>query len=266
MSTILITRFAIELSEKTSFFQTKEGLDWFNHRLWLFNNICLPSVITQKTAPDLWLIYITKNSKLNSKLLQSTSEHHFIKVIQLSHFEPFKSSISQTLKKIDLIKSCTIRLDCDDAIYPDFITNIKRNINQSSVDTLYEPRKGLNILINDISVIKAAFLIKKLPPFLGFINISGVDLHAFSFDHDKWPTLTNRIIFEEQPQWIQSSHNQNVSNKFGWGWLVYRVHEVNPISIQPLIPSVNVVSTHKLILFIRNILNLIKSTLKYLSK
>ena len=249
MEMILITRFAIELESSSKFFETREGVEWFNHRLSFFKKTCLPSILNQETRPDLWVIFIAKNKNLHNQLSNETFAFDFIKIVEISQFKAFNEVVSEYLKKHNLSQSITTRLDCDDALFPEYFKTVKSISEKTSSDFLFEPTKGLSVQIENDNITRAAYIQKLLPPFLSFINRTGVNIHVFSFNHDEWPKV---FITEKQnktPLWIQIVHENNISNQFGWGWMVKSVVEINPGKIQYLFKTLDVVkkSSFKLI-------------------
>lgn len=249
MEMILITRFAIELESFSKFFETREGVEWFNHRLSFFKKTCLPSILNQETRPDLWVIFITKNKNLHNQLFNETFAFDFIKIVEIERFTTFKEIVTAFLLENNLLQSITTRLDCDDALFPEYFKTVKSISDKTSSDCLFEPTKGLSLQIEDDTITRAAYIQKLLPPFLSFINRTGVNIHVFSFNHDEWPKV---FITEKQnktPLWIQIVHENNISNQFGWGWMVKSVVEINPGKIQYLFKTLDVVkkSSFKLI-------------------
>lgn len=242
MKMILITRFAIELESSSKFFETKEGVEWFNHRLSFFKKTCLPSILNQVTRPDLWVIFITKNRNIHTKLSNETLGFDFIKIVEIEKFTAFKEIVSAFLLKDNLSQSITTRLDCDDALFPEYFKTVKSISDKTSSDCLFEPSKGLSLQVEDETITRAAYIQKLLPPFLSFINRTGDNIHVFSFNHDEWPKV---FITEKQnktPLWIQVVHENNISNQFGWGWMVKSVVEINPGEIQHLFTTLDVVN------------------------
>jgi hypothetical protein len=243
MEMILITRFAIELKSSSKFFETREGIEWFIHRLSFFKKTCLPSVINQEILPDLWLIFMSENKSLHTQLSNETLGFDFIKIIQISQFKAFNEVVSEYLTKHNRSRSITTRLDCDDALFPKYIKTVKSISEKKSSDCLFEPTKGLCIQVENDTITRAAYIQKLLPPFLSFINRTGDNIHVFSFNHDEWPKV---FITEKQnktPLWIQIVHENNISNQFGWGWMVKSVVEINPEGIQYLFKTLDVVKT-----------------------
>jgi len=258
MKNILITRFAIELDSDSRFFKTKEGLEWFSQRLVLFSKTCLPSIISQEIRPDIWFIFISNNEYLNTELANLICKHSFIRVVTLSKFEPFKISVSKLLLREKLTKSSTTRLDCDDALHPLYFKSLKHIQSSNTEDFLFEPTEGISVLVENNTISRSARITKLLAPFLSYVNRSGSDMHAFSFDHDKWPDETNNISYKSLPLWFQIAHDGNISNSFGWGWMVTRVTEFSPKSIQIFFPSLEIERRNKFELFCFNIVNFIK--------
>jgi|MEHZ01.2.fsa_nt_MEHZ010421034.1_2 hypothetical protein len=255
MKKILITRFAIELDSSFCFFKTKEGVTWFIHRLNLFNKTCLPSILDQEVLPSKWFIFIAKNEFFRSELAAVTESVDYIKIIEIEEYKPFKEIVVDYLQEFNLLQSVTTRLDCDDALYPDYFKRLESIYNDKSIDYLFEPQKGLSLQLFDNTIKRAAYIKKLLPPFLSFINHSGQNLHVFSFDHDKWPQHIVKNTYDKSPLWVQISHEINVSNKFGWGWMVQSVFEINPMKVQKLFPHLEALNMHKLKLAITNFIN-----------
>ena len=261
MKTILITRFAIELDSSFTFFESKEGIDWFNQRLSLFKKTCLPSIINQELMPNLWLIFIMKNDYISSELSNVIKGIDFIKIVEIEQSKPFNEIVSDYLLKMNLSKSITTRLDCDDALFPEYFKVLQSVSNDKSFDCLFEPTKGLSLKIENNTITRAAYIKKLLPPFLSFINISGQSRHVFSFNHDEWPADFNKETLDNIPLWIQISHNKNISNQFGWGWMVKSVLEVNPRKIQKLFANLDVVKVSHFNRLKSNLSNLVKQLL-----
>jgi hypothetical protein len=255
MEIILITRFAIELESSSKFFETREGVEWFNHRLSFFKKTCLPSILNQETRPDLWVIFITKNKNLHTQLSNETLGFDFIKIVEISQFKAFNEVVSEYLTKHNLSQSITTRLDCDDALFPEYFKTVKSISDKTSSDFLFEPTKGISIQVDEDTITRAAYIQKLLPPFLSFINRTGVNIHVFSFNHDEWPKDFRIYTQNKTPLWIQIIHENNISNQFGWGWMVKSVVEINPGEIQYLFKTFDVVKTSFFRLIIANLRN-----------
>ena len=255
MKMILITRFAIELDSSSKFFETREGVEWFKHRLSFFKKTCLPSIINQEILPDLWLIFISKNQNLHTQLSNETLGFDFIKIVQISQFKAFNEVVSEYLKKHNLSQSITTRLDCDDALFPEYFKTVKSISEKTSCDFLFEPTKGISIQVDEDTITRAAYIQKLLPPFLSFINRTGVNIHVFSINHDEWSKDFRIYTQNKTPLWIQIVHERNISNKFGWGWMVNSVVEINPEKTQHLFKTLDVVKTSFFRLIIANLRN-----------
>ncbi|PCJ82683.1 MAG: hypothetical protein COA49_01075 [Bacteroidetes bacterium] len=258
MKNILITRFAIELDSDSRFFETQEGLEWFSRRIVLFDKTCLPSILSQEVRPDIWFIFISNNEYLNNELVNLVCNHSFIRVVALGKFEPFKISVSKLLLRENLTKSSTTRLDCDDALHPLYFKSLQHIQSSNTEDFLFEPIDGISVLLKNNIISRCARIRKQLAPFLSYVNRSGSDIHAFTFEHDKWPHETNKISFKSFPLWFQIAHDGNISNAFGWGWMVTRVTEFRPKSIQIFLPSLEIEHRNKIELFFSNVVNFIK--------
>jgi len=255
MKTILITRFAIELDSSFMFFESKEGIDWFNQRLSLFKKTCLPSIINQELLPNLWLIFIMKNDYISSELSNVIKGIDFIKIVEIEQYKPFNEIVTEHLLEMNHSKSITTRLDCDDALCPEYFKVLQAVSSDKSFDCLFEPTKGLSLRIENNTITRAAYIKKLLPPFLSFINISGQSLHVFSFNHDEWPDNFNKETLDNIPLWIQISHKKNISNQFGWGWMVKSIWEINPRKIQNLFKKLEIVNRPFLKLITTNFIN-----------
>lgn len=240
MKMILMTRFAIELDSSFNFFETREGAEWFDNRLSFFKKSCLPSIINQEILPDLWVIFITENKTFHTRLSSETSAFDFIEIVQIKQFRAFKEVVSEYLSKFNLLQSITTRLDCDDALFPEYFKNIKSVSDYISSDCLFEPTKGLSIQLDRGIITRAAYIQKLLPPFLSFINRTGDNIHVFSFNHDEWPIDFRIYTQNKEPLWVQIVHESNISNQFGWGWMVKSVFEINPEKIRHLFMTLDV--------------------------
>jgi hypothetical protein len=268
MRTLLITRFAVEHTPAQPFMRTLEGGLWFQHRIALFRKICLPSIIGQTTKPDEWLLLISAeiNPKLLLELSSHISQHDFISIVLIPDGKHLGTFIASLLKKRDAYRSCTTRLDSDDALLPTYFSALQKLIPRIQNDCLFEPRIGFTANAQKGVITRAAVFNKTLPPFCSFINVSGSDLHAYSFEHDKWPTDTHRMTISSRPYWIQLAHESNISNQFGWGWLVSFVWEINPERISIFLPSFPVVSTPWPQLLKRNTKNAYRAIRTYIAK
>jgi hypothetical protein len=131
----IITRFNLRVN-LPSMSKDKSGnevltAEWLEHRLRLFMNYCLPSVVNQSTYNFLWIIYFDENTPESIKAKNSSLENEYkniLKIIYADGYDDFLRHYSTDILSLcpeGLSHVITTRLDNDDIVHTDFVKRIQ---------------------------------------------------------------------------------------------------------------------------------------------
>jgi hypothetical protein len=209
----LITRFNVRYRE-TAYKQlsANRGLNpaWLAERFDLFEKYCLPSVLAQTCKGFIWLIYFDSETppEFVSRARRAVLGAEYIHLV-------FCEIYDHDLLKRDVANECqsapkwllTTRLDNDDALRPDFVEQLRKNLVFSGSEALNFPNgivyTGTKAYLHRDE--SNAFL-SLLEPFEGFQTVLYVH-------HPEMSKLAAVRQIESPPAWLQVIHQRNVSNR-----------------------------------------------------
>lgn len=217
----LITRFNLK-NPDWSTTKNKELLlteDWMTHRLELFKNFCLPSVLAQQNKNFKWLIFFDTSTEDKFKTIidQLLIKHDIIRhfyVEGMPEFNPsIKHFIKEDAKEADFIISS--RLDNDDCIHRNFIAEIQKQFKQQQFMAI-DVVKGYSL-----QIAPEYMLGKKehvFNPFLSLIEAKNNFQTIWKTDHNLWKKENRIIKIKHKRLWLSVIHNKNKVNEFdGYG-------------------------------------------------
>lgn len=217
----LITRFNLK-NPDWSTTKNKESLlteEWMAHRLELFQDFCLPSVLAQQNTNFKWLIFfdISTNDKFKSVIDKMLSKHDLIRHFYIEGMSKFNSSIVDFIEKdakaADYIISS--RLDNDDCIHRQFIDAIQKQFNRQNFMAI-DVVKGYSLQISpEFKLGKKEHVFN---PFLSLIEAKDNFQTIWKTDHNLWKKEERIIKLKDKRLWLSIIHNKNKVNEFdGYG-------------------------------------------------
>jgi hypothetical protein len=210
----LITRFNIPVDargpEKMNSAHMNET--FLRQRLSLFQQYCVPSVLSQTTHHFTWLLYFDR--KTDPAFLEQvsliTKGPVTVKVILVESFEEFLKSIRDHILHSPSLFCITTRLDNDDLISQDFMQAVQRRFIPSH-RTLINFTQGFEIDLTH-HVIKN-WTTRYNNQFTSLIEnrelspISGI----YGFSHVTIPEDISIMNIGEAPRWAYTRHEFNFS-------------------------------------------------------
>lgn len=117
------------------------GMDWLEHRISIFKEICLPSMLNQSNKNFRWLLYFDTETpkKILDEFKGLELQYPFIHCIGKQSYESFISSYTADVSALcvgDETHVITTRLDNDDAVHKDFISTIQAHFRYQSFQAL----------------------------------------------------------------------------------------------------------------------------------
>ena len=212
----LITRFNLRVSEWAITKNNEQLLseEWMEHRLYLFENFCFPSVAAQTNTNFLWLIYIDTDTsdkhRLQLERLAATCSHvRFIMIDGMISFIPHLTDfISRTCHQPYLITS---RVDNDDCLHKDYIGEIQKVFNRQSF-SIVDIVKGYSLQIEpDVRLGKKEQVFN---PFVSLIESNKNPKTIFTASHASWKEESRIIRINHKRLWMAIIHDKNKINRF----------------------------------------------------
>ncbi len=217
----LITRFNLRV-DVWNVTKNNEKLltdEWMDNRMWLFENFCFPTILSQTNQNFDWLLYFDSNTKeiYKNKIINLVSNHNNIKVLFVDAMPSFMpellKNIAQETKDIPYL--ITTRIDNDDSIHIDFINEVQKQFNQQEYRAID--------FINGYSLqIEPKYLLGKkdqlFNPFISLIEKNENSKTVFYQDHRLWKRDKNVTQISKKRLWLSIIHQRNKINRFdGYG-------------------------------------------------
>lgn len=217
----LITRFNLK-NPKWDVTKNNETLltdEWLEHRLWLFENFCFPSVAAQTNRNFNWLIYFdtTTPQHYKERIEAIVAGQPNIKLFYIDGMAAFypeiKKFITQNTAGKDYL--ITSRIDNDDCINKNFIDVVQQQFKSQdymAVDVI----KGYSLQIKpDIMLGKKEHIFN---PFISLIEKNTDPKTVWFNDHNLWKKETRIIQVSDKRLWMSIIHEKNKVNEFdGYG-------------------------------------------------
>ncbi|MBZ4677108.1 MAG: hypothetical protein JG782_1728 [Anaerophaga sp.] len=217
----LITRFNLRNKEwKTT--KNREPLvdtNWLDHRIRLFKNFCLPSVLNQTNQSFTWLIYFDAKTPLKyRKIIQSLlGEQENIEFFFIDGMKAFYPALTKKIQHEtqDVSHVITSRIDNDDCLskyYIDTIQSFFDNQNFTVIDSI----SGYTLQISP------TFRLGKkehiFNPFLSLIEKNENPKTIWVRNHASWKKEKDILQIKGKRLWMSIIHDKNVANRFdGYG-------------------------------------------------
>lgn len=213
----LITRFNLR-NPNWSITKNNESIltdEWMIHRIWLFENFCLPSVMAQTNQNFKWLIYFDKSTpeifKQQLSLILKNKEN--ISCFYIDGMQSFHSSITSHIEKdaINIPYIITSRIDNDDCIHKTYIQEVQQVFNQQDFMAI-DVVKGYSLQISPTMMLG-----KKEHVFNPFISLIEKKEHfktVWQSDHNMWKKENRITKIKDKRLWMSIIHEKNKVNEF----------------------------------------------------
>lgn len=218
MKHFLITRFNLKNSywNKIGEEYTVLTEDWLNHRFFLFENYCLPSVINQTNKNFIWLVAfdIDTPEAFKKRIKSSFRNHTNFYPLFIDGFNNLQPSIEENIKRLTAKQDkyiVTTRLDNDDILHKDFIRTIQ-HLFVATPNTVIDLRRGFQLAIKDNNNEVRAYN-RAYNPFISLVESLTDFETVISKEHRKWKNSTATVVNTKDYLWIQLVHDKNQSNK-----------------------------------------------------
>jgi hypothetical protein len=217
----LITRFNLK-NPKWDVTKNNETLltdEWLEHRLWLFENFCFPSVAAQTNRNFNWLIYFdtTTPQHYKERIEAIVAGQPNIKLFYIDGMAAFYPEIKKFITQNAAGKEylITSRIDNDDCINKNFIDAVQQQFKSQdymAVDVI----KGYSLQIKpDIMLGKKEHIFN---PFISLIEKNTDPKTVWFNDHNLWKKETRIIQVSDKRLWMSIIHEKNKVNEFdGYG-------------------------------------------------
>lgn len=222
----LFTKFAVPISTDGT-----GHLDagWLEARWRQFIQVCVPSVFSQSDRNFKWIIAIDHRvpSWLHQELGRLDAE--FSEILYAEPHELF----SQAFSKLELPEKnlLSARIDSDDAIHPLFLIKARSSLRPNSVVNF---PVGLRL---DEDSLKKRMIIDPKGPFMAMWSTSGAHVFDGRSHKDREESLDVINVFTEQPMWMQTASQFNLSNRLKWYYPYLDLEGVWPSQLIPTLPS-----------------------------
>lgn len=213
----LVTRFNVRYDDWKSrgYIVGADDPAWMRNRWSLFEEYCLPSIVSQSRVPDEWMILFDSETSDEYKemIAAACSKYPWIK----AHFIPSATNLGRQIGDhvfaVQKGQQCiTIRLDSDDILHELAIQDVT-DAAATNGDGAYFLTNGLCYRLPPRPVMTRYDYPKS--PFLAFAETvtERSDLKTvFSVQHDEDFVTPVRYSISSAPRWIQIIHTENLSN------------------------------------------------------
>ncbi len=209
MQHFIITPFYVRRHFKGHIDPQLAPLTWLEHRLRLFEDYCLPSVLAQSNLAFEWLIYFDKSTPdlYLDRVRALTAERSNVSILLCDLWKSeqiAKDVIARVTEQTRWI--VTTRLDNDDGMHCDFVSNLHAGIE--------ERREFLNFPHGIIFYSKKFYLYRHLSnAFLSLVEPVENSITVWSVAHEQAARLGTVRQLSDTPAFLQVIHDKNVSNK-----------------------------------------------------
>jgi len=183
--------------------------EWLDHRLKLFENFCLPSVVAQSDQNFEWLIYFDEQISVEYldrvRSLIAEYKNFSVKLCAIWDSEVIAKDIVESLSN-DTRWVITSRLDNDDGLHKDFVANLH--------DSVEEREEFLNFPFGIILYSDKCYLYRHLSnAFLSFVAPVEKLRTVWCTAHEQASSISPVRQLTDVPAFLQVVHGKNVSNK-----------------------------------------------------
>lgn len=213
----LITRFNLK-NKNWDVTKNNESLltrEWMTHRIELFRNFCLPSVVNQANTSFQWLLFfdITTDNDFKEELETLLAPHTHFKLFYVDGMDAFHPSIKEYILQDskDSPYIITSRIDNDDCIHKDYIATIQSQFKSQdfmAIDIL----KGYSLQVSpNVMLGKKEHIFN---PFISLIEKNDAPKTVWFSDHNMWKKESRRVEIANKRLWMSIIHEKNKVNEF----------------------------------------------------
>lgn len=195
------------------------GMDpdlWIESRIQLFIDFCYPSVKNQSNKNFKWIIFF--DSRTPKKYLDMISEIDESRMIDFhftDHWDKLNSEILQILEKEkeDSNHLISTRLDCDDAVFENFIGMIQSEVLKNVTKTPFAINFSNGVILDTQSNI---YYRKKMfsNPFISLAQDKcSLNISIFKLEHQTISDSIKTFNLTYPKMWLQVVHGANLINK-----------------------------------------------------
>ncbi len=192
---------------------------WMDNRFRLFENFCLPTVLSQTNQNFTWLLYfdISTAEKHKKHILKLVNNATNIKVFFIDGMPVFYNNIQHYIAENSNDKKYIIstRIDNDDSIHKDFVKRIQEQFH-------FQKREVIDLLKGYSLQIKPEIILGKkdhiFNPFISLIEENKNPKTVWSNSHNTWKIEKNVTFIKDERLWMVVIHQNNKTNNFnGYG-------------------------------------------------
>jgi len=210
---ILLTRFNVPANNK-KYQKALQSENWLKKRFNLFENFCLPSVVSQTHQKFYWLIYFDEHTplKYKDKVLEYRTKYPFLNVKWVSsmNLKSVQKDIHEITKSKPYKNILTTRLDNDDAISNKFFTRLYDTIKVNTTQSPYALNCTYGIIFNGKKTYKhqddSNAFISLYEPINEFQTV-------WAQQHIDIIKNFDTVQITHQAMWLQIIHIDNISNR-----------------------------------------------------
>jgi hypothetical protein len=192
--------------------------EWLSNRFVLFEKFCLSSFENQTNQNFTWLVFFDTNTHVEYR--QKTTEFHSrfpnFKPMFINGMPEFLSSVQNEINKNPLPYTITTRIDNDDCVSKNFISEIQKNFEEKDRLVVDFP-DGYTLQINP--TIKIGKRKQLYNPFISLIEKSHQAKSVWSREtHSSWKKEKNIKRINNKRIWMSIIHFENKKNSYaGYG-------------------------------------------------
>ncbi|GAA1421035.1 glycosyltransferase [Agrococcus citreus] len=200
----LLTRFAVRIKPGAPL----PSDEWLRSRISIFEAICLPSVLRQSTQSFSWLLFVDSSVPVATRERLERVLPKNAEVVIVDAVCEERTIVHALLKRATKPYVVTSRLDNDDAIDPDYISIVQREIGRTPRVFLNFPR-GLQYSRARLLAYRHAS-----NAFISHVDARGPHMQTVFVDwHDRLARHGVIRQWSEREMWLQNCHGGNVKNQ-----------------------------------------------------
>lgn len=217
----LITRFNLKtpMWDVTKNNETLLTDEWLEHRLWLFENFCFPSVAAQVNKNFQWLIYfdVTTPEAYRKEVDRIIGNNKNVRIFYIEGMPAFYPEIQKHIaaEAAGSPYLITSMLDNDDCISRNYIDEVQKQFDKQDYMVI-DLIKGYSLQIKPVIMLGKKEHIYN--PFISLIEKNDNPMTVWSKGHNHWKKETRIKHMTGKRLWLSIIHEKNKVNEFdGYG-------------------------------------------------